>query len=131
MARKRVTFILLILICAAPPGLVVMNLTAAEAHLSSPERQAQSDRPVEQTRKNIQVLKGLPESQLFPLMNFGATSLGVKCDYCHVKNPGKNPQTGGDASLARVPPRSAAQRQTRRERIQFRRSSRPMDYLLA
>jgi outer membrane lipoprotein-sorting protein len=43
------------------------------------------DRPVEQTRKNIQVLKGLPESQLFLLMNFMATSIGVKCDYCHVR----------------------------------------------
>jgi hypothetical protein len=28
-------------------------------------------------------------------MNFVSTSLGVKCDYCHVKNPWKNPQTGG------------------------------------
>jgi len=45
------------------------------------QQQTQDDQPVEQTRKNIQVLKGLPESQLFPLMNFAATSLGVKCDY--------------------------------------------------
>ena len=53
------------------------------------------DKPVEQTRKNIQVLQGLPESQIFPLMNFIATSLGVKCDYCHIKD-GKNPKTGED-----------------------------------
>ncbi len=51
------------------------------------------DRPVEQTRKNIQVLKGLPESQLLPEMNFIATSLGVQCGFCHV-NKGRNPQTG-------------------------------------
>jgi len=43
------------------------------------------DQPIEQTRKNIQVLKGLPESQLFLLMNFMAASIGVKCDYCHVR----------------------------------------------
>ena len=45
----------------------------------------QGNLPVEQTRKNIQVLKGLPESQLFPVMNFVAASLGVRCDFCHVK----------------------------------------------
>ena len=71
-------------------------MAASASATSSVVSQAQGDKPVEQTRKNIQVLKGLPDSQLFPLMNFMATSIGVKCDYCHVKNPGKNPQTGGD-----------------------------------
>ncbi len=54
----------------------------------------QGNLPVEQTRKNIQVLKGLPESQLFPVMNFVAASLGVKCDYCHVKQAAP---AGGEA----------------------------------
>ncbi|HEV7902798.1 MAG TPA: c-type cytochrome [Pyrinomonadaceae bacterium] len=54
----------------------------------------QANLPVEQTRKNIQVLKGLPESQLFPVMNFVAVSLGVKCDFCHVKQ--KDPKGGED-----------------------------------
>jgi len=54
-----------------------------------------TDKPVEQVRKNIQVLKGLPDSQLFLLMNFVGDSLGVQCDYCHVKGE-KNPQTGED-----------------------------------
>jgi hypothetical protein len=54
-----------------------------------------ADKPVEQTRKNIQVLKGLPESQLFPEMNFISASLGVRCDFCHVKQ-GKDPKTGFD-----------------------------------
>src|SRR5882762_2580207 len=60
-----------------------------------PRQTPQEDKPIEQTRKNIQVLKGLPESQLFLAMNFVGDSLGVHCDYCHVKN-GKNPQTGVD-----------------------------------
>jgi hypothetical protein len=46
-----------------------------------------------QTGKNIQVLKGLPESQLFLVMNFVATSLGVQCNFCHVQQ-GKDPTTG-------------------------------------
>jgi photosynthetic reaction center cytochrome c subunit len=53
---------------------------------------------VEQVRKNIQVLKGLPDSQLFLLMNFVGDSLGVNCDHCHVKGE-KNPQTGEDTWL--------------------------------
>ena len=36
-------------------------------------------------RPKLEVLKSLPESQLFPLMNLVATSLGVRCDYCHVQ----------------------------------------------
>ena len=51
----------------------------------------QGDKPVEQTRKNIQVLKGLPESQLFPEMNFIAAALGVQCGFCHVSQ-GKDAQ---------------------------------------
>lgn len=37
------------------------------------------------TRPRLQVLQSLPEAQLFPLMNMVATSLGVRCDYCHVQ----------------------------------------------
>ena len=37
------------------------------------------------TRPKLEVLKDLPESQLFPLMNLVATSLGVRCDHCHVQ----------------------------------------------
>jgi hypothetical protein len=56
------------------------------------------DKPVEQVRQNIQVLKGLPDSRLFLLMNFVGDSLGVNCDHCHVKGE-KNPQTGEDTWL--------------------------------
>jgi hypothetical protein len=45
------------------------------------------DKPVEQTRKNIQVLKGLPDSHLLPMMQLFAASLGVRCDSCHVRTP--------------------------------------------
>jgi photosynthetic reaction center cytochrome c subunit len=37
------------------------------------------------TRPKLQVLQALPETQLFPLMNLVADSLGVQCDYCHVQ----------------------------------------------
>lgn len=100
MISKRVTFSITSLTCAVVFGLIVMNRMAASTSTTAAAQwhtfdqapvstfalyQAQGDQPVEKTRKNIQVLQGLPESQLFPLMNFVATSLGVRCDYCHVR----------------------------------------------
>ena len=49
----------------------------------------QQDKPVEQVQKNIKVLNGMPSSQLLPVMHFMRTSLGVRCDYCHVAENGK------------------------------------------
>ena len=43
------------------------------------------DKPAEQVYKNIQVLKGMPSSQLHPVMRFISSSLGVRCDFCHVR----------------------------------------------
>lgn len=42
------------------------------------------DKPVEQVRKNIQVLNGMPDSQILPVMHLMRTALGVRCDYCHI-----------------------------------------------
>jgi hypothetical protein len=70
----------------------LLNFSLAEA---AETQTAQQEETVERTRKNIQVLKGLPESQLFPVMNFIGNSLGVHCDYCHVKK-GTDPKTGND-----------------------------------
>ena len=49
---------------------------------------APQEKTVDQTRKNIQVLKGLPDSQLGTVMNFVAVSLGRQCDFCHVRKGG-------------------------------------------
>jgi Photosynthetic reaction centre cytochrome C subunit len=85
-----------VVVCAALALAACAALAGRGAHTNaSAAAQAQGDKPVEQTRKNIKVLKGLPESQLFPLMNFVSVSLGVRCDFCHVKQ-GKDPKTGFD-----------------------------------
>ncbi len=39
----------------------------------------------EEAFKNIQVLKGIPADQLIPTMQFISTSLGVRCEHCHVE----------------------------------------------
>lgn len=41
------------------------------------------EKTAEQVYKNVQVFKGMPASQLQPLMAFMAGSLGVKCSHCH------------------------------------------------
>lgn len=49
---------------------------------------AQGEKTVEQVQKNIQVLQGLAQSQLIPVMNFISSSLGVRCNFCHVMKEG-------------------------------------------
>lgn len=79
-------------ICTFISVVVLFTLVVTKSSATHPQT---TDKPVEQVRKNIQVLKGLPDSQLFLVMNLVGDSLGVSCDYCHVKGE-KNPQTGDD-----------------------------------
>ena len=92
MSKER---LMRVVLCAGLALAASVLVAGRAARVSGAAPQAQGDKPVEQTRKNIKVLKGLPESQLFPLMNFVAASLGVRCDFCHVKQ-GKDPKTGFD-----------------------------------
>lgn len=46
---------------------------------------ATGEKTIDQTHKNIQVLKGVPDSQLRPVMNLVSASLGVDCTFCHVR----------------------------------------------
>jgi len=39
--------------------------------------------------QNIQVLKGVPSTELPAIMHFMRASLGVRCEYCHVAEEGK------------------------------------------
>jgi hypothetical protein len=59
-------------------ALIVASAVPASA-AGQPPRTAGATRPA------LSVLQALPESQLFPLMNLLADSLGVRCDYCHVQ----------------------------------------------
>jgi len=63
---------------------------AAPGNHTAPATQAApAEKTVEQVQKNIQVLTGLPASQLIPVMNYMGSSLGVTCTYCHVNKDGK------------------------------------------
>jgi hypothetical protein len=50
----------------------------------SDARTSSHEKPVEQVFKNIKVLNGMPQSQLYPTMRFMAASLGFQCGSCHV-----------------------------------------------
>jgi hypothetical protein len=70
---------------------VVSTLEAHSNHIpqhSGPDiaSPVQAPKKAEEQFKNIQVLKGIPAEQLFPTMEFISASLGVKCEFCHVKN---------------------------------------------
>jgi photosynthetic reaction center cytochrome c subunit len=74
-----------------------MSILFAAASIAT-EAAAQPAAAAGATRPKLQVLQALPESQLFPLMNLVATSLGVQCDYCHVQeapNLSKTPSNVG------------------------------------
>jgi hypothetical protein len=60
-------------------------VSIALAAAAAPNAEAQPTARAGATRPNLRVLQALPESQLFPLMNLLADSLGVRCDYCHVQ----------------------------------------------
>jgi photosynthetic reaction center cytochrome c subunit len=60
--------------------------TPASTQATPTPQTAPGEKTVEQVQKNIQVLNGLPQSQLIPVMNYMGSSLGVKCTFCHVKN---------------------------------------------
>src|SRR5262245_15173894 len=61
---------------------LVGSASKANAYDGSPDQ----TKPAEHIFKNIQVLKGVPASQLQQIMAMFTGSLGVRCSYCHT-NP--------------------------------------------
>jgi photosynthetic reaction center cytochrome c subunit len=67
---------------------LAMALAGARAQSASPQSSvpgATSPKLTEEQFKNIQTLKGIPAEQMIPSMQFIAASLGVECEYCHVR----------------------------------------------
>ena len=78
---KRQALKLVVLSLAFAAVTIVGNVAMQKSHAQEPT--------VEQVHKNIQILKGLPESQLIATMEFFETSLGVECNYCHINEKGQ------------------------------------------
>ena len=66
---------------ALSTGLAVAGAKAQ----SSSAPQSPAPKLAEEQFKNIKVLKGVPADLIFPSMQFITASLGVECEYCHVR----------------------------------------------
>jgi len=62
----------------------VLAIAAARVQSNAPQTPAHPKLAEEQF-KNIQALKGVPADLVFPSMQFITASLGVECEYCHVR----------------------------------------------
>jgi len=95
--------LLVVLLAVASAVVVISNAQAHKLSLSlgtlasmpkdprptqTPATAAQ-EKTTEQVQKNIKVLTGLPQSQLIPVMNYIAASMGRRCNFCHVNNNGQ------------------------------------------
>lgn len=65
-----------------------------------------ADPPAEEVFKNIQMLKGMPASQMKAVMTLISTSVGMRCDQCHVpdafEKDAKRPKQTGRSMLQLV-----------------------------
>ena len=96
---KRIQLLAFLLVLAVPCSIAIASGASEETSTPALERSAaepfapvmqEKSAPQEklaaQVYKNIQVLRGVPASQLDADMAFISGSLGVRCNYCHV-NP--------------------------------------------
>jgi hypothetical protein len=60
-------------------GLIPKAIQLQKLYAGSPKSKTS-----EQVYKNIQVLKGIPASDVYTIMVSFNTALGVTCEYCHV-----------------------------------------------
>jgi len=78
----------ILIILAVFLGAISLTLVSRAEEAAFTPQGAQAER----TFKNLQVLKGLREAELYQTMNFIAVSLGENCTFCHVTN-GRDPKT--------------------------------------
>jgi hypothetical protein len=67
----------------------VRNPGALLWQAQQPAQPGPKEKTIGEVQKNIKVLNDIPASQLIPMMNLMAASLGVKCTYCHVNKDGQ------------------------------------------
>ena len=101
LSRERLLVFVVSLLLVVCAGLVGTSVSVEAGFMAQSTQQttpaqtvsvsqaAPAEKMVEQVQKNIQVLSGLPQSQLGPVMNYMASSLGVKCTFCHVNKDDK------------------------------------------
>jgi len=87
ITRLRILIFSISLLAVGSVTLIGSAQVAKQGNDVLSKKTASAEQTVEQRpNNNIQVLAGLPTSQLGSVMNYMGSSLGVKCTFCHVKN---------------------------------------------
>lgn len=71
-------------IFATAAATIILSIAGSRLRAQSGET-TPKPKTTQEAFKNIQVLKDLPPGQLIPAMQFITSSLGVECDFCHVR----------------------------------------------
>jgi hypothetical protein len=78
-AKKSLVILTIAALCAA------FAILAARAQAPAAAPPQNGPKLTDQQFKNIKILKGIPADQLIPAMQFMTASLGVECEFCHVR----------------------------------------------
>ena len=70
----------------ADAGGLALAVLAIIASVAVQSWTAPTTQTAQKAFKNVQVLKDIPADDLFPTMQFVSGSLGVQCDFCHVRD---------------------------------------------
>jgi photosynthetic reaction center cytochrome c subunit len=84
MSSKKSTFTKKYCMAMATTLTIGLALLGARAQ-STPAQATTRPKLAEEQFKNIKALKGIPAEQIIPAMQFMTASLGVECEYCHVR----------------------------------------------
>jgi photosynthetic reaction center cytochrome c subunit len=72
--------------CVAIATVLIAGLALLGAYgQTTPGQATTKPKLAEEQFKNIKVLNGIPAEQVIPAMQFITASLGVECEYCHVR----------------------------------------------
>jgi photosynthetic reaction center cytochrome c subunit len=71
---------------ATTASVFVFILFLLPLHCLAGQEAAAQEKTAEQVFKNIQALKGVPASQVSPIMHYMENALGVNCSFCHVND---------------------------------------------
>lgn len=66
-------------------GVICAFIIVASKFPTNSQAAQQGEKTIDETHKSIVALKGLPDSQLRPIMNYFNAALGVQCNFCHVR----------------------------------------------
>ncbi len=91
--KRNILRVLALSLLASTPFVILIRLSNAQDSRNQNSgtttmQAAPTEKTVEQVFKNIKVLNGMPQSQIYPAMRFMAASLGFQCGSCHVIKDG-------------------------------------------